>query len=195
MNFTPNYNLPQWTANDKVSFLSTDGMNGAFSKIDTTMTSNNAAAVSAQSAAQLAQQQATSALTAAQNAPFKLNKLIYTPILNPTEAGGKNIMHAAIDSQKQILLLNGVFSVGSTDTLTSNIGNINIKKPQINLIDSGLVVYQFYSTQKFGINVFSGFSIDQNGNISRPDFDVIGSGERVWGIINLALDVSSWGIQ
>lgn len=48
-NKTPNYELPQWLADDKPTFLS--DMNGAFSDIDTAMKANENAAASAQSTA------------------------------------------------------------------------------------------------------------------------------------------------
>ena len=48
-NKTPNYDLPQYVANDKPTFLS--DINGAFSDIDTAMKANATAAASAQSTA------------------------------------------------------------------------------------------------------------------------------------------------
>lgn len=48
-NKTPNFELPQWLADDKPTFLS--DMNGAFSDIDTAMKANENAAASAQSTA------------------------------------------------------------------------------------------------------------------------------------------------
>lgn len=200
MNKTTNFDLPLYEANDITSWMGENGFNGAMTKIDTGMAQNAAAASGAQSTANNANTIATTANRMAnmanenaKNAVFKLTSLNYTPSFNP-QAPGYNLIHAALDSKKQILLLNGSVSIEQTDNLSQNLGKININKPQINAITMGCVVYGQKRDGSYGVNTFGGFSVLQDGSITRISVNWDNNYTRLWIVINCALNVSEWGI-
>ena len=118
-NKTPNYDLPQYIADDKPSYLG--DFNFAMSTIDTTLKNNNDLATSANQSATLANETANNAMTAATNADTKAGNAMTAATNADTKAG--NAMTAATNAQDSA---NGALSKFNFTPISVPLSDINV---------------------------------------------------------------------
>lgn len=187
MNKTTNFDLPLYEPTDVTSWMSEDGFNGAMTKIDAGMAQNAAAATGAQSTANNAIVKAKAAMNAATNAVLAFNSVDVTCLIPNYNA----YIFASIDRNKQILLINGYIegngAISSGDLLQTSIHPASNRQIHI-----GVYWYKGeeggYKLTGFGVNS----SFLTNGKIF---IDGTNNSGHNFGIINWALNVSTWGIR
>lgn len=187
MNKTTNFDLPIYEANDITSWMGENGFNGAMAKIDTGMAQNAATATGAQNMANNAIVNATAAMNAAENAVLAFNSVDVTCLIPNYNA----YIFASIDRNKQILLINGYIegngAISDGELLQTSIYPASNRQIHIG-------VY-WYSGEEAGYDL-TGFGVNSSF-LTNGKIYIAGTNNRGhnFGIINWALNVSTWGIR
>ena len=188
-NKTPNYELPQFVANDVPSWLG--DFNQAMSKIDTQMKANDSKAQSAETNAENANSSATQALKTANQANTTANgaNTNATNALSLATTANDNASTAKQNAQTALQTANTANGLASSANSTAQNANTNATKALNELNKFNLNNFQTYTNEN--MIPLTGLS-DLNGAINIA-YDNTKTVFKLYGIINLNTQANQSG--